>query len=93
MQGDGFGKEGRMEGRPPRVSRGSGSKQGGEACARWAWAEPSVWTDRMLLAFLVTKLHLVTSFSEKLCFVFMLALGCHGSGPATAIIGAMARIA
>ena len=42
--------EGRTEGKPPSVPRGSGAKQGGEARARWAWAEPSVWTDRMLEA-------------------------------------------
>ena len=27
-----------------------GAKQAGEVRARWAWAEPSVWTDRMLTA-------------------------------------------
>ena len=42
--------EGTMEDRPPLVPRASGAKQGGEARARWAWAEPSVWTDRMLEA-------------------------------------------
>lgn len=39
-----------METAPPQVRRTSGSKQGGEVRARWAWTEPSVWTDRMLLA-------------------------------------------
>ena len=39
-----------MEDTPPAVSRESGTKQGGEVRARWAWAEPSVWTDRMLTA-------------------------------------------
>lgn len=39
-----------MEDTPPAVSRESGAKQGGEVRARWAWAEPSVWTDRMLTA-------------------------------------------
>ena len=27
-----------------------GAKQAGEIRARWAWVEPSVWTDRMLTA-------------------------------------------
>lgn len=39
-----------MEMTPPSVDRASGPKQGGELRARWAWAEPSVWTDRMLTA-------------------------------------------
>jgi RNA-directed DNA polymerase len=34
--------------RPPGVA--GGPAQGGEVRARWAWAEPSVWTDRMLTA-------------------------------------------
>jgi RNA-directed DNA polymerase len=50
MQEDGFGKAGTMEEQPPTVSRARGSKQGGAVRARWAWAEPSVWTDRMLTA-------------------------------------------
>ena len=32
------------------VPRACGTKQGGEVRARWAWTEPSVWTDRMLTA-------------------------------------------
>jgi len=39
-----------MEEIPPAVSRKSGTKQGGDVRTRWAWAEPSVWTDRMLAA-------------------------------------------
>ncbi len=39
-----------MEERPSPVARASGSKQGGDVRARWAWAEASVWTDRMLTA-------------------------------------------
>jgi len=27
-----------------------GAMQAGEICARWGWVEPSVWTDRMLMA-------------------------------------------
>lgn len=50
MQEGGFGKERLMEEGPPEVARASGPKQGGEVRARWAWAEPSVWTDRMLTA-------------------------------------------
>jgi RNA-directed DNA polymerase len=34
------------EEQPPSVPLGA--KQGGEARARWAWVEPSVWSDRML---------------------------------------------
>ncbi len=34
--------------RPPEVA--GRPAQGGEVRARWAWAEPSVWTDRMLTA-------------------------------------------
>ncbi len=36
----------REERQPPRVPELA--KQGGETRARWAWAEPTVWTDRML---------------------------------------------
>ena len=39
-----------METTPSSVVRASGPKQGGEFRARWAWAEPSVWTERMLTA-------------------------------------------
>jgi RNA-directed DNA polymerase len=39
-----------MEVRPPEVRRESAAKQGGDVRARWAWAEPAVWTDRMLAA-------------------------------------------
>jgi RNA-directed DNA polymerase len=39
-----------MESGPPGVPRKGGAEQGGEVRARWAWAEPSVWTDRMLTA-------------------------------------------
>ena len=39
-----------MEGQPPPVPGETGAKQGGEVRARWAWTEPSVWTDRMLTA-------------------------------------------
>ena len=39
-----------MEGKPPPVPGETGAKQGGEVRARWAWTEPSVWTDRMLTA-------------------------------------------
>ena len=35
---------------PWQVSRPGGAKHHGEVRARWAWAEPSVWTDRMLTA-------------------------------------------
>ncbi|MFP4028556.1 MAG: group II intron reverse transcriptase/maturase [Candidatus Brocadiia bacterium] len=38
-----------MEGKPARVP-GQPDKQAGEIRARWAWVEPSVWTDRMLAA-------------------------------------------
>ena len=50
MQGDGFVMDSRTEGTPPIVSRHTGAKQGGEIRARWAWVEPSVWTERMLAA-------------------------------------------
>lgn len=38
------------EDRPVRVFREIGTKQAGEVHARWAWVEPSVWTERMLTA-------------------------------------------
>ena len=37
-----------MEDPPVRVP--TGAKQTGEARGRWSWAEPSVWTERMLRA-------------------------------------------
>ena len=37
-----------MEAKPAPVSRQVGTKQAGEVRARWAWTEPSVWTERML---------------------------------------------
>ena len=37
-----------MEDPPVRVP--TGAKQTGEARGRWSWAEPSVWTGRMLRA-------------------------------------------
>ena len=39
-----------QETQPTRVSRHFGAKQAGEVRARWAWTEPTVWTDRMLTA-------------------------------------------
>jgi len=39
-----------MESTPSPVTTPKLSKQGGEVRARWAWTEPSVWTDRMLTA-------------------------------------------
>ena len=36
------------ESRPAGVTQAS--TQAGEVRARWAWSEPSVWTDRMLCA-------------------------------------------
>ena len=39
-----------QEDTPVSVSRLAGSKQVGELRARWAWTEPAVWTDRMLVA-------------------------------------------
>ncbi len=39
-----------QETQPARVSRHFGAKQVGEVGARWAWTEPTVWTDRMLTA-------------------------------------------
>ena len=50
MQEDGIGKDRQMETEPSVVPGASGAKQGGEIRARWAWVEPSVWTDRMLMA-------------------------------------------
>jgi RNA-directed DNA polymerase len=38
----------KRERRPPEVP--TMAKQGGEVRARWAWTEPSVWTERMLAA-------------------------------------------
>jgi RNA-directed DNA polymerase len=40
--------EGPAEAKPARVSEAT--KQEGEVHARWAWAEPTVWTERMLTA-------------------------------------------
>ncbi len=40
--------EGTGEARPAAVSQET--KQAGEVRARWAWTEPSVWTERMLTA-------------------------------------------
>jgi RNA-directed DNA polymerase len=37
-----------MEPRPAAVP--AGAKQAGDVLGRWAWTEPSVWTDRMLTA-------------------------------------------
>jgi len=39
-----------MEMKPERVSGEARLKRDGERRARWAWAEPSVWSDRMLAA-------------------------------------------
>ena len=39
--------DGQKEARPAAVSE---TKQAGEVRARWAWAEPCVWTERMLAA-------------------------------------------
>jgi hypothetical protein len=41
-------KDGPAESEPTRVP--FGAKQAGEVRARWAWVEPTVWTDRMLTA-------------------------------------------
>jgi len=38
------------EQQPTRVPRYVGAKQVGAVRARWAWTEPTVWTDRMLTA-------------------------------------------
>lgn len=40
-------KDGQEEGKPAAVPE---AKQAGEVRARWAWAEPGVWTERMLTA-------------------------------------------
>lgn len=47
MQEDGCGMKETTEGNPTIVPQ---AKQVGEIRARWAWVEPSVWTDRMLTA-------------------------------------------
>ena len=41
-------KDATMDERPPGVAEGPA--QGGDIRARWAWVEPSVWTERMLAA-------------------------------------------
>lgn len=41
-------KDGTKEGQPAAVP--AGATQAGEVRARWAWAEPTVWTERMLTA-------------------------------------------
>lgn len=38
------------EGQPGEVTGQAGLKQAGEIRGRWAWVEPSVWTNRMLAA-------------------------------------------
>jgi RNA-directed DNA polymerase len=44
-------KDGRADQRPAEVPRETGAKRAGEALrSRWDWAEPSVWTERMLQA-------------------------------------------
>ena len=50
MQEDGFAMSGEMEMKPSIVPCENETKQEGDAFARWAWAEPSVWTKRMLTA-------------------------------------------
>ena len=47
-QGDGWGMNEATDDNPARVP--TAAKQAGEVRVRWAWAEPSVWTDRMLTA-------------------------------------------
>jgi len=47
-QGDGWGMSQATDDKPATVPKTA--KQAGEVRARWAWAEPSVWTDRMLTA-------------------------------------------
>lgn len=49
-QEDGGGMDGDTESQrePAQVSGESGTTQAGDVRARWAWAEPCVWTDRML---------------------------------------------
>ena len=46
-QGDGCGMNQTTDPNPATVPM---AKQAGEARARWAWSEPSVWTDHMLTA-------------------------------------------
>lgn len=43
-------KQRAKEDKPAEVSGSIRTKQAGEVRARWAWTEPSVWTDRMLTA-------------------------------------------
>ena len=50
MQEDGFAMSGEVEMKPSIVPCENETKQEGDAFARWAWAEPSVWTKRMLTA-------------------------------------------
>ena len=38
------------ETQPASVPRPAGAKQAGDVRARWAWTEPAVWTERMLMA-------------------------------------------
>ena len=47
MQEGGLVTDRPEEGRPATVLE---AKQAGEARARWVWAEPCVWTERMLTA-------------------------------------------
>ena len=35
---------------PPEAVPGKKAKPAGEICARWAWVEAEVWTERMLTA-------------------------------------------
>ena len=56
MQESGSEKEGPMQAQPTKVSGEAGTQQAGKVPvkvarrARWAWAEASIWTDRMLAA-------------------------------------------
>lgn len=50
MQGDEDVTQRPTEPTPPQVERETTPKQDGEVRTRWAWAEPSVWTERMLTA-------------------------------------------
>lgn len=50
MQGDGDVTDRPTELPPPQVGQATAPKQDGEVRARWAWAEPAVWTERMLTA-------------------------------------------
>jgi len=50
VQGDGDVTDRPTESPPPRVGQATAPKQDGEVRARWAWAEPAVWTERMLTA-------------------------------------------